>query len=149
MEKTKLHQLLELGQSVWIDYIRRSLITSGELQKSIEKGLHGMTSNPKIFMKAITGGNAYDDDLRKLVEEDKELKEIYEAVAIKDIQMAADVLRPVYQGSRREDGYVSLEVDPHLAHETEATILEARSLFERVGRPNVYIKVPATKEVFQ
>lgn len=146
MVKTKLHDLLELGQSVWLDYIRRSLITSGGLQDYINKGLRGMTSNPKIFMKAITGGDAYDDDLRKLVEADKEVKEIFEGIAIKDVQMAADFLRPIYEETNREDGYVSLEVDPHLAHDTEATVLEARSLFERVNRPNIYIKIPATQE---
>lgn len=146
MAKTKLHELLELGQSVWMDYIRRTLITSGELQAYVDKGLRGMTSNPSIFEKAITGGEAYDDDLRKLVAEGKEIKEIYEAVAIKDIQMAADVIRPVYEETQREDGYISLEVDPHLANETEGTILEARSLAGRVNRPNVYIKIPATQE---
>lgn len=146
MAKTKLHQLLELGQSVWMDYIRRRLITSGELQAYIDKGLRGMTSNPSIFKQAITAGDAYDDDLKKLVAEGKEIKEIYEAVAIKDIQMAADVIRPVYEETHREDGYISLEVDPRLAHDTEGTILEARSLAERVNRPNVYIKIPATHE---
>lgn len=146
MARTKLHELLELGQSVWMDYIRRTLITSGELRDYVDKGLRGMTSNPSIFEQAISGGEAYDDDLKKLVAEGKEVKEIYEAIAIKDIQMAADVMRPVYEESQREDGYISLEVDPRLAHDTEGTILEARSLAKRVNRPNVYIKIPATKE---
>lgn len=146
MAKTKLHQLHELGQSVWMDYIRRNLITSGELQEYVDKGLRGMTSNPSIFKQAITSGEDYDDDLKKLAAEGKQVKEIYEALAIKDIQMAADVMRPVYEGSQRRDGYISLEVDPHLAQDTEGTIDETRSLTERVNRPNVYIKIPATQE---
>jgi transaldolase len=128
-----------------MDYIRREMITSGELRDYVDKGLRGLTSNPSIFMKAITGGGAYDDDLEKLAA-NKDVKEIYESIAIQDIQMAADVLRPVYEESARADGYVSLEVDPHLAHDTAGSILEARSLFERVNRPNIYIKIPATQE---
>ena len=145
MPKTKLHHLLDLGQSIWMDYIRREMITSGELRDYVDRGLRGLTSNPSIFMKAITGGGAYDDDLEKLAA-NKGVKEIYEAIAIKDIQMAADVLRPVYEETARADGYVSLEVDPHLAHDAAGSIQEARSLFERVNRPNLYIKIPGTQE---
>jgi transaldolase len=141
---TKLHELAELGQSIWLDYISRSLIASGELQKLVDQGLRGVTSNPSIFEKAIAGSADYDEDLNRLVSDGKSVAEIYEDLAMADIQSAADILRPVYEKSGGADGYVSLEVNPALAHDTEATIAEARRLFASLERPNVMIKVPAT-----
>ena len=141
---SKLVELEKLGQSVWFDFIRRSLITSGELQNLIEQGVRGVTSNPAIFEKAIAGSNDYDEDIKQLIKTDKTVDEIYEALAFEDIGMAADLLRNVYDTSGGLDGYVSLEVNPHLADKTEKTITEAKRLFETVNRPNVLIKVPAT-----
>ena len=141
---TKLHELAELGQSIWLDYISRSLIASGELQKLVDQGLRGVTSNPSIFEKAIAGGADYDEDLNRLVRDGKSVAEIYEDLAMADIRSAADILRPVYEKSGGADGYVSLEVNPALAHDTGATIAEARRLFASLERPNVLIKVPAT-----
>jgi transaldolase len=133
------------GQSVWLDYIQRHLITSGELQRLIaEDGLRGMTSNPAIFEKAITGGTDYADVLNSLANQPLNTTALYEWLAIRDIQDAADILHPVYEQTQRGDGYVSLEVSPHLAHDTEGTIQEARRLWQEVGRPNIMIKVPAT-----
>lgn len=143
---TKLHQLADLGQAIWLDYIRRSFIEHGDLQDLVDDGLRGLTSNPSIFEKAIAGSNDYDDDLRRLSGRGTSPQEIYEELAIKDIQMVADVLRPVYDETGGLDGYVSLEVSPDLAYETEATIQEARRLFNAVGRPNLMIKVPATPQ---
>jgi transaldolase/glucose-6-phosphate isomerase len=140
---TKLHELAHLGQAIWFDYIRRSFITSGELQTLIDEGLRGVTSNPTIFEKAIAGSTDYDEDLRRLVEAGKTVEEIYEALAQDDIRRAADLLRPVYEQTDGADGYVSLEVNPNLAHNTEGTIAEARRLFSALDRPNVMIKVPA------
>ena len=141
---TKLHELAELGQSIWLDYISRSLIASGELQKLVDQGLRGVTSNPSIFEKAIAGSADYDEDLNRLVRDGKSVAEIYEDLAMADIRSAADILRPVYEKSGGADGYVSLEVNPALAHDTGATIAEARRLFASLERPNVLIKVPAT-----
>jgi transaldolase / glucose-6-phosphate isomerase len=133
------------GQSVWLDYIRRNLITSGELQRLItEDGLRGLTSNPSIFEKAITGSTDYKAELEASDVKTLDAKAFYERLAIKDIQAAADLLRPVYDRTRKRDGYVSLEVSPLLAHDTEGTIDEARRLWKTVARPNVMIKVPAT-----
>ncbi len=143
---TKLHQLAELGQAIWLDYIRRSFIKDGDLQDLVDDGLRGLTSNPSIFDKAISGSDDYDDDLLRLSGRGKSPQGIYEALAIRDIQLAADVLRPVYNETDGDDGYVSLEVSPQLAHDAEGTIQEARRLFQAVGRPNVMIKVPATVE---
>jgi transaldolase len=141
---SKLAELEKLGQSVWFDYIRRSLITSGELAGLIEKGVRGITSNPAIFEKAIAGSNDYDEGIQQLARADKSVDEIYETLAYEDIGMAADLLRQTYDSSGGIDGYVSLEVNPHLADETEKTIHEAIRLYETLGRPNVMIKVPAT-----
>jgi transaldolase len=141
---SKLIELEKLGQSVWFDNIRRSLITSGELQALIDKGVRGITSNPAIFEKAIAGSNDYDEAIRALIKAGKSIDAIYEALAIEDISMAADMLRNIYESSSGKDGYVSLEVNPHLADETEKTIAEATRLFETLNRPNVMIKVPAT-----
>jgi transaldolase len=141
---SKLSELEKLGQSVWFDFIRRSLITSGELQALIDKGVRGITSNPAIFEKAIAGSNDYDEAIKELIKTEKSIAEIYESLAIEDISMAADLLNNIYDSSKGMDGYVSLEVNPHLADETEKTIAEARRLFETLNRPNVMIKVPAT-----
>jgi transaldolase len=141
-----LQELAALGQAVWLDYIRRNLITSGELKRLIdEDGLRGMTSNPAIFEKAIVGGAEYAADLDRLrANPGMDAMSIYEAIAIKDIQGAADVLRVVYDQTRGRDGYVSMEVSPYLAMETESTIREARRLWKAVGRPNLMIKIPGT-----
>jgi transaldolase len=141
---SKFHQLAELGQAIWLDYIRRSLITSGELQALVDEGVRGVTSNPTIFERAIAGSDDYDEDLRRLMVDGGSLEEIYEALALEDIRRAAGVLRPVYDRTGGLDGYVSLEVNPKLAHDTESTIAEARRLFGTLACPNVMIKVPAT-----
>jgi len=143
-----LKDLLKYGQSVWLDYIRRNLITSGELKRLIdEDGLRGMTSNPSIFEKAIAGSTDYADLLRSLQPRtDLDAKARYEILAIRDIQDAADILRTVYESSKRRDGYVSLEVSPYLARDTQGTLAEARRLWQAVARENVMIKVPGTAE---
>ena len=141
-----LRVLPSYGQSIWLDYIRRWLITNGELRRLAEEdGLRGVTSNPAIFEKAIAGSGDYEEALKGLEQQgDMDAKRLYEHLAIEDIQMAADVLAPVYRETRRRDGYVSLEVSPYLARDTEATAQEVRRLWQAVGRPNVMIKVPAT-----
>ena len=143
-----LKDLLKFGQSVWLDYIRRDLITSGELKRLIQSdGLRGMTSNPAIFEKAIAGSTDYADILASLKDRpDLDAKARYEIIAIRDIQDVADLLRPVYDESHRRDGYVSLEVSPYLARDTQGTMEEARRLWKSVDRPNVMIKVPGTAE---
>jgi transaldolase/glucose-6-phosphate isomerase len=141
-----LQALAKFGQSVWLDYIRRDLITSGELKRLIdEDGLRGMTSNPAIFEKAIAGSKEYADFLKDL-EKEKGLDAtaIYERLAVRDIQDAADIMRVVYDRTQHRDGYVSLEVSPYLANKTPETIAEAQRLWKTVGRPNVMIKVPGT-----
>jgi transaldolase / glucose-6-phosphate isomerase len=142
---TKLHELHQLGQSVWLDYIRRQFLKDGGLQTAVEQGVRGVTSNPSIFEKAIAGSNDYDEAMKQLVSDGKSVEEIYEALVIEDIQQAADILRPVYDESNGDDGYVSLEVSPTLANNTHGTIDEAIRLFAEVNRPNVMIKVPATE----
>jgi len=147
MTSNPLLKLANYGQSIWLDYLRRGLITSGELQKLIdEDGLRGITSNPSIFEKAIGGSHDYDDAIKKLAREDKSVPEIYRALTVADIQQAADLLRPVYDRLDGRDGFVSLEVSPHLARDTQGTIAEARELWAAVDRPNIFIKVPATLE---
>ena len=143
-----LKQLLKYGQSVWLDYIRRNLIISGELKRLIdEDGLRGMTSNPSIFEKAIAGSTDYTDFLNSLRDRtDLDAKARYELLAIRDIQDATDLMRPVYDSAKRKDGFVSLEVSPYLAHDTQGTIAEARRLWKSVSRDNVMIKVPGTAE---
>ena len=143
-----LKRLNARGQSVWLDYIRRSLITSGDLERLVkEDGLRGLTSNPAIFQKAISGSKDYDEALRTLAQDTSlDPKTIYERLAVWDIQQAADILRSVYDRTKRRDGYVSLEVSPHLAHDTQGTVAEARRLWKTVNRPNVMIKIPATPE---
>lgn len=142
-----LKQLGAQGQSIWLDYIRRNLIVSGELKRMVEEdGIRGVTSNPTIFEKAIAGSTDYDDALRAMLARDGDaaVEKLYEPLAIEDIQMAADVLRSVYDATHGDDGYVSLEVSPHLAHDTQGTISEAKRLRAAVDRPNLMIKVPAT-----
>ncbi len=141
---TKLHELSELGQAVWLDFISRNLMKSGELQRLIDLGLRGMTSNPKIFDQAISEGDAYNEQLAQLEKQRATPLEAYEAIAIRDIQTAADEFRPIYDATNGLDGYVSLEVNPHLAYETNQTIAEVERLHETVNRPNVMFKVPAT-----
>lgn len=143
---TKVHEITKLGQSVWLDYIRRSFLDSGGLSDMVEQGVRGVTSNPSIFEKAIAGSDDYDDQLRELADAGKSVDEIYEALVLRDITQAADILRPVYDESGGADGYVSLEVSPALAHDTQGTLDDARRLFKALGRPNVMIKVPATPE---
>ena len=142
-----LRALQVFGQSVWLDYIRRSLITSGELRRLIEEdGLRGVTSNPAIFEKAIAGSSDYADILEAPGAASMDATSLYEKLAIRDIQDAADLLRPVYDETGRRDGYVSLEVSPLLAADTAGTLAEARRLWAAVGRPNLMIKVPGTPE---
>jgi transaldolase / glucose-6-phosphate isomerase len=147
MLENPLKELARYGQSVWLDYIRRSLIATGELARLIrEDGLRGMTSNPAIFEKAISGSTDYTAALQELSEQNLDPGTIYERLAVKDIQDAADVLRTVYDQTNKRDGYVSLEVSPKLAYKTQETIAEARRLWKEVGRENVMIKVPGTRE---
>ena len=133
--KNPLRQLLDYGQSVWLDYIRRNLLTTGQLARMVEEdGLRGMTSNPTIFEKAIAGSSDYADELEELAKrDDLDAKGIFEVLAIEDIQSATDVLRSVYVDSNKRDGYVSLEVAPNLAHKTQETIDEARRLWKAVA----------------
>lgn len=139
-----LIEVQKCGQSIWMDYIKRSLITSGELERLVADGIMGMTSNPTIFAKAIGDSEEYDEAISALL--DRDVLEIYEELAIADIQAAADVLRPVYERTQGEDGYVSLEVSPLLAYDTEQTLSEAKRLFRAVNRPNVMIKIPGTPQ---
>lgn len=142
-----LQKLNDHGQSVWFDYIRRGLLTSGELKKMVDDGeVRGVTSNPAIFEKAISGSTDYQEVLAELADLCRDAKTLFEQVAVRDIRDAADVLRPVYDGSRGRDGYVSMEVSPTLARDTLGTVAEARKLWEVIDRPNVMIKVPATDE---
>jgi transaldolase / glucose-6-phosphate isomerase len=146
--KNPLKELLNYGQSMWLDYIRRDLFTTGKLKQLItEDGLRGMTSNPAIFEKAIADSSLYDDMLKSLASRaDLDTTSRYEQIAIRDIQDAADTLRPVYDESKFHDGYVSLEVSPYLARKTQETMDEARRLWKTVKRDNVMIKVPGTAE---
>jgi len=145
MADNPLVHLFDFGQSVWVDDLRRDMITSGELKHLIEaEGVRGLTSNPAIFEKAIVGSADYDQQIR--ANAGKSVAEIYEELVIKDIQDAADLFRPLYEASGKGDGYVSLEVSPHLARDTEGTLSEARHLWQRVNRPNLMIKVPGTPE---
>jgi len=147
MKNNPLKQLGTLGQSIWLDYIRRDLIASGELRRLIEEdGLRGMTSNPSIFEKAIADSHDYDDDIRTMALKGKGAEAIYETLSQRDVQSAADEFRPLYDRTDGKDGYVSLEVNPHLAHDTKGTIEEARRLWAALNRPNVFIKVPATAD---
>ncbi len=146
MDQSRLHQLSMLGQSVWIDFLSRDLLQSGELARMMEEdAVCGVTSNPTIFQKALSEGDAYDEQLRGLVSEE-DAKEIFIALASKDVGDACDLMRSVWDGGQGLKGYVSIEVDPTLAYETEATIEEARRLHELIERPNLYVKIPATRD---
>ena len=147
MKNNPLKRLEALGQAIWFDYIRCDLMTSGKLQRLIdEDGLRGITSNPSIFQKAIADSNLYDDAISGKELAGKDAVVIYEAISQRDVQHAADQFKSVYEQTNGEDGYVSLEVNPHLAHDTKGTIEEARRLWSNLNRPNVLIKVPATQE---
>ena len=146
MAENKLEQLHEVGQSVWLDFISRSFIDEGGLQDYVDQGLRGVTSNPSIFEEAISEGEEYDQDLARLASEGLSVQAVYENLAVKDIQEACEILQPVYEESRGADGFVSLEANPHLAHNTAGTILEVQRLWEMVDRENLMIKVPATPE---
>lgn len=142
-----LIDLLDYGQSYWLDNLTREKIKNGEIKKRVtEQGLRGITSNPSIFDKAFTSGNEYDEQIEKLAKEGKSTQEIYEALTVKDVQDACDILKPVYDQSNAIDGFVSLEVSPYLARDTEGSMNEARRLYKSVNRANCYIKIPGTKE---
>jgi len=143
----RLAALTEAGVSIWLDQIRRSLIDSGELERMVrEESLRGVTANPSIFEKAILGSPDYDRDLAELARQNLEARDIYRKLAVEDVSLAADVLRPVWEGTGGVDGYVSLEVAPRLAYDTEGTLEQARQYWELIGRPNAMIKIPGTEE---
>jgi transaldolase len=147
MSKSRLHQLSELGQSVWIDFLSRQMLQSGKLERMMEEdAVVGVTSNPTIFQKAISEGDLYDDQIRELLDQLDDPKEIFWQLAEKDVSDACDLLRSVWDAGKGQDGYVSIEVDPNLAGDTEATIAEARRLHAQIDKPNLHVKIPATKE---
>jgi len=147
MSENPLRTLRRLGQSVWYDYIRRDLYRSGKLERLIrEDGLAGMTSNPTIFQKAIAETDLYDDDIRKFAESGEDIPRVFERLAVEDVRRAADVFGPVHEESKSDDGFVSIEVGPHLAHDTEGSIAEAGRLWKECDRPNVMVKIPGTAE---
>ena len=141
----RIQQFAQQGQSVWLDFIDRDLLRSGKLRELVNAGVTGMTSNPSIFQKAIASGSDYDDQMRELVRAGKSAYEIYEALAFRDIGEAADQLASIYKERDGRDGFMSIEVDPKLADDTDKTISEARRIFKTIDRPNVMIKVPATE----
>ena len=142
-----LKTLVEAGTSPWLDLLRRSLVTEGELARLVaEDSLRGVTSNPSIFEKAILGSEDYDDQLSELAGQKLEAQAIYEEIAIKDVQMACDVLRPTWDGNHHQDGFVSLEISADMAHDEQRSIAAARDFWQRVNRPNVMIKIPGTPE---
>jgi transaldolase len=145
MRSNPLIAIQSFGQSIWLDDIRRGMLTGGDLQRLVdEDGLRGVTSNPAIFDKAISGSTDYDDIIASLAGQGQSVDAIYRTLTVQDVQMAADVFRPLYDTSGGDHGFVSLEVNPHLAYRTQDTIEEARELWRALGRPNVFIKVPAT-----
>jgi transaldolase len=143
---SRLQQVTQAGQSIWLDNIRRSMFASGELSRLIDLGLRGMTSNPTIFEKAIGGGSDYDEQLASLVGSEHDPNRLFEALAIADIRSACDAFRGLYDSTRGGDGFVSLEVSPLLAHDTPGTVAAAKRLWKAVDRPNVMIKIPGTPE---
>lgn len=145
-KQNPIQEVQQLGQAIWIDYIRHDLLKSGELQRLIELGISGLTSNPTILEKAIVKGTDYDDELLTLARDNKSVAETYETLVIKDIRAVADLLYPLYYRTGGADGYVSLEVNPLLAYDMDGTVEEAKRLFAVLNRPNVMIKVPATPE---
>jgi transaldolase len=148
MAHTKIEELALFGQSIWLDYISRSMIKTGKIQEMINSGLRGMTSNPTIFDKAISSGNDYDERINELHGEGKSTFEIYDDLTVKDVQDAAELFKPVYEKTGGLDGYVSLEINPKLAFQTEETISEGKRLYKKVNRPNVMFKVPSTEAGF-
>ena len=144
--KNTLHQLLEQGQSPWIDNITRDMLQDGTLRRLVDVGIVGLTSNPTIFQKAIAKSTSYDEELQTLTRQNKSVQEIFDDLVLDDIGNAADVLRPVYDRMNGGDGFVSIEVPPNLSADTEATIQEVRRLFNYLARPNVFVKVPGTPE---
>src|SRR5438132_2350089 len=146
MAKSRLHELSELGQSLWIDYLSRDLLESGELARMMdEDAVTGVTSNPTIFQKAISQGTAYDEQLKELLDSEHDPKEIFIALASRDITAACDLMRSVWDDGAGLRGYVSMEVDPTLAYETEETFEQAKRFHGLIDRPNLYVKIPATK----
>jgi transaldolase len=147
MSTNPLCKLADHGQSVWLDFISRDLVASGGLKRLIdEDGLRGVTSNPAIFEKSITGSHDYDAAIAELTRQGRTPVQVYETLAVEDVQKAADVFAPLFKKTGGADGFVSLEVNPHLARDTRGTIEEARRLWRQVNRPNVMIKVPGTRE---
>jgi len=145
--ESRLHQVSALGQSIWIDYLSRRLIKEGELERLMrEDAVVGVTSNPTIFQKAISEGDAYDEQMREVLAEEDDPKEVFLKLAVKDVQDACDLLRSVWDEGQGQDGYVSIEVEPNLAFDTDATIAEAQRLHDLVDRPNCFVKIPATKD---
>jgi transaldolase len=146
MAKSNLHKLSDAGVSVWIDYLSRDLIQNGELERMMrDDAVVGVTSNPTIFQKAISSGSAYDEQLQKLLKETDDPKELFVALASKDVSDACDLLRSVWDEGGGKDGYVSIEVDPTLAYDTEETVDQATRFHEEIDRPNLFVKIPATK----
>jgi transaldolase len=146
MSKSRLHELSEHGQSVWVDSVSREWLETGELERmTVEDAVVGVTSNPTIFQKALSGGEWYDEQLRDVLPEETDDKEVFYRLAVQDIQDACDLLRPIWDDGNGKDGYVSMEVDPDLGYEREATIEEAMRLHEWIERPNLFVKIPATK----
>jgi transaldolase len=146
MSESRLHQLSELGQSVWIDFLSREMLQTGELERMMrDDAVVGITSNPTIFQKAISQGDLYDEQIRASLDELDDPKEIFWRLAEKDVGDACDLLRPVWDATRGRDGYVSIEVEPGLAGDTDGTITQARRLHAEIDRPNLYVKIPATK----
>ena len=148
MSNSTIEQLTEFGQSIWLDNISRAIIESGQLQEMIALGVRGVTSNPTIFDKAISESSDYDERIKELYQAGKSIFEIYDDLTVRDIQDAADMFKPVYEKTNGLDGYVSLEINPELAYNTEETIEEGRRLHKKVDRPNLMLKVPATDEGF-
>jgi transaldolase len=146
MGDSRLHRLADYGQSVWIDFLSRELLRSGELERRMrDDAVVGVTSNPTIFQKAISAGDAYDEQLREVLGEESDPKEVFLRLATKDVSDALDLLRRVWDEGGGQDGYVSIEVDPTLAYDTPATIAEAQRLHEAIDRPNLFVKIPATE----
>jgi transaldolase len=146
MAKSRLHELSELGQSVWIDFLSRQMLQSGKLARMMEEdAVVGVTSNPTIFQKAISEGDAYDEQLREVLAEEDDAKEVFLSLAVQDVQNACDLLRQVWDGGHGQDGWVSIEVDPNLAYDTDATIAEAQRLHDLVDKQNCFVKIPATE----
>src|SRR5437763_13180616 len=145
MAKSRLHELAARGQSVWFDTLSRDLIQTGELKRMMEEdAVTGVTSNPTIFQKALAHGDAYDEDMKKLLEETDDPTKIFFSLALQDIRDACDVLKPAYDAAQGADGYVSMEVEPGIAYDTEKSFEQARWIAKEVDRPNLMVKIPAT-----